>query len=473
MRSKLFKKYLFATLLIVLVSLGFMMLILSFSLDNYIAKTKYETLDNACGQVTDYITFFSKEGKVDGNQFYAMLRTVTKVSNADIFIADNSGKVTVCGCDEWSQKKNCMHTVALIPESSLEKAEKSDEFFVSDLEIYERPHYITAKSIKDGSGERNATIFAAASVSAVSEFLSTVTRLYIFSAIVPIILMFLCIYVMTYRLTKPLKKMSEASRAMAKGDFSKRIPVTTDDEIGELAVSFNAMTNSLSQLEGMRRSFVANVSHELKTPMTTIGGFIDGILDGTIEPDKQAYYLNIVSDEVKRLSRLTQSMLSMSRLESGEFTLKPELFDLRELLFSIVISQEQRIEGKELQINGLDTLESLSINADKDLIHQVVYNLVDNAIKFADNKGYVNFSLSKEGKQAVLIIKNSGAGIPEKDLPFIFERFYKVDKSRSQGKNSTGLGLYIAKTIVTAHRGAISISSKENEFTAIKIILPI
>lgn len=113
---------------------------------------------------------------------------------------------------------------------------------------------------------------------------------------------------MTYRLTKPLKQMSEAARAMAKGDFSKRIPVTSDDEIGELAVSFNQMTNSLVQLEGMRKSFVANVSHELKTPMTTIGGFIDGILDGTIEPDKQKYYLQIVSDEVKRLSRLVQSI---------------------------------------------------------------------------------------------------------------------------------------------------------------------
>ena len=120
---------------------------------------------------------------------------------------------------------------------------------------------------------------------------------------------------MTYKLTKPLKQMSEASRAMAKGDFSKRVPVTSDDEIGELAVSFNMMTNSLAQLEGMRKSFIANVSHELKTPMTTIGGFIDGILDGTIEQEKEQQYLKVVSDEVKRLSRLVTGMLNMSKLE--------------------------------------------------------------------------------------------------------------------------------------------------------------
>ena len=473
MRSKLFKKYFFATLLIIIVSLGFMMLILSFALDSYVAKTKYETLNNACDEVADYINFFFGDGMMDGNQFYGMLRTVNKVSDADIFIADSKGMVTVCSCEEWSQKKACMHTMSAIPKKSLSAAEKSDEFFVSSLGIYENLHYITAMPIKDSGGEQYATVFAAASVSTVNEFLSTITRLYIFSAIVPIILMFFCIYAMTYRLTKPLKQMSVASRAMARGDFSKRILVTTDDEIGELAVSFNAMTNSLSQLEGMRKSFVANVSHELKTPMTTIGGFIDGILDGTIETEKHSYYLGIVSEEVKRLSRLVESMLSMSRLESGEFSLRPETFDLRELLFTIVISQEQRIEGKKIQINGLDSLKGLSVKADKDLIHQVVYNLVDNAIKFTNEEGYVNFSLVKDGKNAVLTVTNSGKGIPKNDLPFIFERFYKVDKSRSLGKNSTGLGLYIAKTIVTAHKGAISVSSKENEFTSFKITLPI
>lgn len=473
MRLKLFKKYFFTTLLIIIFSLGFMMLILSFALDRYIAKTKYATLDKACSEVTEFVNAFSENGKIDSNMFYGMLRTVSEVSDSDIFITDNGGKVIICGCEEWHEKGACMHTVSIIPEKVLSRAEDENEFFVSTINIYERPHYVTAESMHTEDGNHYATVFAAASVSTVRELLSTITRLYIISAIVPIIIMFFCIYAMTYRLTKPLKLMSEASRAMAKGDFSKRIPVTTDDEIGELAVSFNMMTNSLSQLEGMRKSFVANVSHELKTPMTTIGGFIDGILDGTIEPDKQQYYLGIVSDEVKRLSRLVQSMLSMSRLESGEFSLKPELFDLRELLFSIVIGQERRIDSKKLQIIGLDELEGLSVNADKDLIHQVIYNLVDNAIKFTDDGGYIKFTLKNENMKAALTITNSGRGIPEKDLPFIFERFYKVDKSRSAAKNSTGLGLYIAKTIITSHKGTISVSSSENEFTTFKVTLPI
>ena len=239
-----------------------------------------------------------------------------------------------------------------------------------------------------------------------------------------------------------------------------------------LAFSFNLMTNSLVQLEGMRRSFVANVSHELKTPMTTIGGFIDGIIDGTIEEEKQSYYLGIVSEEVKRLSRLVQSMLSMAKLESGEYILKRETFDLRELIFTIVISQEQRIENKQINIVGLDTLESISVNADKDLIHQVIYNLVDNAVKFTPQNGKITFMLETVGKRISFMVTNTGKGIPENELQYVFERFYKVDKSRSANKNSTGLGLYIAKNIVSAHGGKITVSSKENVTTTFRVDLP-
>ena len=232
------------------------------------------------------------------------------------------------------------------------------------------------------------------------------------------------------------------------------------------------MTNSLAQLESMRKSFVANVSHELKTPMTTIGGFIDGILDGTIEADKQSYYLGIVSDEIKRLSRLLQSMLSMSKLEAGEFVLKPELFDFRELLCTIVISQEQRIEAEKIEITGLDGIESISVTADRDLIHQVIYNLTD-AIKFVNEGGNIDFKAKTDGKKLIFTITNTGKGIPAAELPYVFERFYKVDKSRSANKNSTGLGLYIVKTIVKAHGGTVTVTSQENEFTSFSVTLPL
>ena len=156
----------------------------------------------------------------------------------------------------------------------------------------------------------------------------------------------------------------------------------------------------------------------------------------------------------------------------GEYAMK-NTFDFSELLCKIVISQEHHIEAKNLDIVGLDSLPNISVNADKDLIHQVLYNLVDNAVKFNRENGEISFNLSKENNDLVFIIKNSGDGIPEKDLPFVFERFYKVDKSRSALKNSTGLGLYIAKAIIKAHGGTISVASRQGEYTAFKITLPI
>lgn len=468
MKLKLFKKFFLTTTFIIVFSLAIMMLILFFVLNNYIAKSKSETLLNCCNEVSEYIVDIPVTEGIEADKFSGMLKSVSGVSSADIFVLNNSNQLVVCGCTDWQENKSCMHNKTPVSSENL----KEGKIGLSSLNIYDNPHYVVWKSLINSNNQKIGEVYSVASVESVNNLLSTVVRLFLISAVLPIFLMFLAIYTMMYRMTKPLKSMSEASKAMARGDFSKRIPVMSDDEIGELSMSFNMMTNNLAQLENMRKSFVANISHEFKTPMTSIGGFIDGILDGTIEEDKQHYYLEIVSDEVKRLSRLVQSMLSMAKLESGEFVLNPELFDLREMLYTIVISQEQRIEKKGLEIIGLGELPSVSINADKDLIHQVIYNLVDNAIKFNDDNGKIEFLLKKEAKKIVFTIGNTGKAIPEKELPFVFERFYKVDKSRSSSKNSTGLGLYIVKTIVTAHGGSIKVAVRDNCYTSFIVVLP-
>ncbi len=470
MKQKLFKKYFFSTSLIILISLVIMMLILVFIFNNYLSNSKYEVLSKSCDSVIDYLC--DENTQNSSQNILTLMSTVSNVSDIDLFICDRSGKIVICSCSECSSGERCAKFGKTIPKNIMDKASIKEHLEFGTLDIYNSPHFSVAKPFLQNNSVK-AIVFSTTSTNSVKNLITTIFRFCLLSAIFPIILMFFAIYAMSYKLVRPLKLMSDAAKAMAKGDFSKRIPVTSDDEIGELAVSFNLMTNSLSQLEGMRRSFIANVSHELKTPMTTIGGFIDGIIDGTIESDKQEYYLNIVSEEVKRLSRLVQSMLSMAKLESGEYVLKPELFDMRELLCTIVISQEQQIENKNIEISGLDLIESISLNADKDSIHQVIYNLVDNAVKFTPESGKISFSLSNDRKYLTLKISNSGKGIPKADLPHIFERFYKADKSRSANKNSTGLGLYIAKNIVSAHGGEISVTSKQNEITTFTIILPL
>ena len=273
-------------------------------------------------------------------------------------------------------------------------------------------------------------------------------------------------------MVKPLRHMAAAARSFGVGDFSKRVPVTSADEVGQLAVAFNNMADSLAASEGMRRSFIANVSHELKTPMTTIAGFIDGILDGTIEPDKQNYYLKIVSDEVKRLSRLVKSMLALSRIDSGELTLNKQRFDLTSTVLTALLTFEKKIDERRIEVTGLEDSQSLFIDGDPDMIHQVVYNLIENAVKFTNEGGEININITDTPARTTVKVKNTGQGIPADEIGYIFDRFYKTDKSRSQDKNGMGLGLYIVKTILKQHGGDITVSSVENEYCEFEFWLP-
>lgn len=473
MRQRIFNKYFLITASAILFSLSIMMVILTVIFNDYVADTKYETLIKSCNSVANFTYNGLDSGETKEEIPYFIAKNIADVSDVDVFFLDENGTVKICGCSDSGLERKCEHIGTVVSEEFLFDAAGETKTGFANLNIYGEDHYYAVRILGDTADKFIGYVVSASSVADVDILMSRMTRLYLIAAVVPICIMFIAIYVITYRMTKPLKLMADASRAMARGDFSKRIPVTSDDEIGRLAVSFNQMTNALSRLEEMRKSFVADISHELKTPMTTIGGFIDGIIDGTIESEKQKHYLQIVSEEVNRLSRMVQSMLSISQLESNSFALKAERFDFKEMLLGIVLSQEQRIASKNLDINGLDALYSVTLNADKDLIHRVVYNLVDNAVKFTDEGGSIDFSVKVESKKLTFNIRNTGKGIPENDLPYLFERFYKVDKSRSAYKKSTGLGLYIVKTIVKNHGGKIFVKSVENEFTEFEVVLPL
>ncbi len=470
MRQKLFKKQFGAIALIVFLSLSSILIILTFMYNNYLAEEKYKMLQKSCESIDDFVKLETEnQGSYSEYAIYYIMNNLANVSECDIFITDTSGVIKICGCSEWGGDGACEHTGTQLNAETINSIVSDKRNIITTLGFYSSPHYTAVTVLESGEG----FVVATDSIDEAKNLMKRIAHIYIISAIVPLALMFVAISVMTYRLTKPLRLMSDAAKAMARGDFSRRIPVTSDDEIGQLAVSFNQMTNSLARLEEVRKSFIANVSHELKTPMTTIGGFIDGIIDGTIGPDKQQYYLGIVHDEIKRLSRMVESMLSISRLEASETEIKKEDFDFKELLLGVVISQERRIEQKNIDISGLDTLPDVTVNADKDLIYRVVYNLVDNAIKFTDEGGKITFNIKCDSKNIAFRIENTGRGIPQSELQYVFERFYKVDKSRSANKQSTGLGLYIAKTIIKNHGGVISVSSVENKFTAFEFTLPI
>lgn len=471
MKFKLLNKLFITTLIIFLVSLIFTSTILNFVISNHFAKEKYSMLKNNCESISEIVISDANSTNFKRN-LYNILRVQNKASETDMFICDESGVILVCGCDSFLHGEPCIHYNHTIPEELL-KSTKDDYAQISTLSnIYDQPYYVYGKQIKGYNNETVGYVFCSTTAESIREVMSRVSRVYIYSWIIPIIIMFIALYTATYNFTKPLKKMSSAAKRMAKGDFSCRISAKGSDEISELAQSFNYMSDSLAKLEKMRRSFVGNVSHELRTPMTTIAGFIDGIIDGTIEEDKKDYYLGVVSSEVKRLSRVVESMFSLAKLEAGEISINPTEFNLSETVLNVFFSREKQIEEKNINMVGLDSLTPTKITADSDLIYQVIYNLIDNAVKFTNVDGFIEIKIFEDSQTVRFEIKNSGPGISKQSIDYIFERFYKTDKSRSNNKDTTGLGLYIVKTIVDLHGGKIVADSVENEYTVFVLTLP-
>ncbi|HZK39465.1 MAG TPA: HAMP domain-containing sensor histidine kinase, partial [Clostridia bacterium] len=408
------------------------------------------------------------------------LSLLSSAIDADIYIANTDGNVIYCRdllrADMVVMPGTCnIHGKYYLPKQVIELAIATGNYSeISDLDgVYDNPHLVVAKPIFAGE-QAIGIVFAVQPIAALlGPYVISMLRMFGFASLLAMAIAFITVYYMIYRVTKPLRQMSAATRRFAAGDFNYRVKVDGNDELSELAAGFNSMAKDLATLESSRRNFVANVSHELKTPMTTIGGFIDGMLDGTIEVEKRAYYLNIVSDEIKRLSRLVTGMLNMSKIEAGEVTLKPKSFDIAEQIFKTALSFEQIIEKKKITIFGLDQMTSVYLSADESMINQVIYNLVDNAVKFTPTCGYIYLAAYEDNGNVVVKIKNTGVGISSEEIGRVFEQFYKVDRARSYDVKGTGLGLYIVKSIIELHGGTISVSSIENQYTEFAFVLPI
>ena len=390
--------------------------------------------------------------------------------DADVFITDNRGVICTCSLQGSALDQS---DVQAIPETVIADIEASADYFTTGTQggLYEDRHYMAGTPVVK-NGVQIGYVFVASSAADLSTYLLQNLQTYLISLLVVLTLSFVIIYLSTYRLVRPLRQMAAAARSFGEGDFSYRIPVKGHDEVAELAASLNNMAASLSEVDAMSRTFVANVSHELRTPMTTISGFVDGILDGTIPQEKAPYYLDIVSQEVRRLSRLVQSMLDLSRIDNQSLQIRPTTFDMTTLVAHTLLSFEPRIEEKHLRIDGLENGQPCPVTADADLMAQVVYNLLDNAVKFTDDGGHISLRVGRQPGRVVVTVRNTGDGIPSEEMPHIFDRFYKSDRSRSRDKVGVGLGLFLVKSIISLHRGEICVRSVDGEYAEFEFWLP-
>jgi signal transduction histidine kinase len=474
MQKTLFKKYLRITSLIIAISFLFLSFVMLTFVSNYWQTEKQNLLLKNVKSVA--VIAAESVTSVDNNiytiqpeRMKLFIEAFSDNIDADIFVTNVSGQVVITN----SKENNAQRVGTDIMTKALAGRYISQGTMGG---IYDQTYYSVGVPISlgkiDGSKVNIGAVFAAYNVHSFNIFKMEIIRVFVLAAIAAFMAAFCAVWLFSYKLVHPLRNMAVAARSFGEGNFAVRVPVTSKDEIGQLALAFNNMASSLASGESVRRNFTANVSHELKTPMTTIAGFIDGILDGTIPKEKQTYYLKIVSQEVKRLSRLVRTMLDLSRIDNGELRLRPARFDLTNTILIALLSFEKAIDDKKLEIRGLENAESLFVDGDPDMIHQVVYNLIENAVKFTNEEGYIEIKITDQPSKTIVAIKNSGSGIAPDELSLIFDRFYKTDKSRSQDKNGMGLGLYIVRTIIKLHGGEINVSSVQNEYCQFEFWLP-
>ncbi|MDD4074969.1 MAG: HAMP domain-containing sensor histidine kinase, partial [Eubacteriales bacterium] len=314
--------------------------------------------------------------------------------------------------------------------------------------------------ITDDAGNNIGALLLHIDISNLNEAIQRVYLDVLLTVIIAVVLAFLAVCYITVRMTKPIIEMNNTVKRFSKGDYDARVRVRGGDEIGQLGRSFNDMADEINSLEQSRRSFVANVSHELRSPLTSMRGFLEAMEDGTIPPEEQPHYLNIVIGENKRMSSMVNDLLDLSRIESGQTVFKPERFDVHDLIVRTLLTFEARITTKQLDISVDFPEDRMFVWADQNQIAQVVRNLVDNAIKYTPDGGQLAVSTSANKRMVVVRVQDSGQGIAAEDVPHVFDRFFKGDKAHTPtGTASTGLGLSIVKRIIEQHGQNIYVES--------------
>lgn len=417
--------------------------------DTIMSITKL-SIDSADGVNTDYL-----------NNIYL---NVTDTTEIVFTLTDSNGVALVC-----SEAPPCSHTGRKIGEDILNKVGDEGFFELSSLDHF-YPSTVFNLVYKFRSAGNEYYLFSKLSDAPLQQYLTKLIVALAIASVAILVLVFIAIYAAVKHLMTPVKEMTLAAKRFGNGDFSEKLYVPEDNEFGFLANSLNEMASSLEAIEENRKSFISNVSHELRTPMTTIGGFVDGILDGTIPKEKHKYYLRIVSEEVDRLARLVKSMLNISKYEAGEMEMTKETFDLMPLLVKVLLMFEQRIDAKHVEIRGIEHGRFM-VSADSDLMQQVLYNLVENAVKFVNDGGYIEFAFENRDGSSVIRIRNSGEGLKANEISKVFDRFYKADASRGIDKTGVGLGLSIVRSIIKLHDGKILVRSEPNSFVEFEITL--
>lgn len=439
-------------LLLVITTISISMALL---LSNFYERKEVEQIASVA-QTIEYWTSQLQVEQTDAQSARAyehMLHSWSRLIMSDITVADRNGDILDSTCG-----------IKSIPDS-LKKSLSDDSVTVkkSDFGGFYSHNVLTVAFPVRYKDNRIATIFFNRGIPELRKTVIELLMMFLISSLFALCFAFVMVYIQARQISSPIVAINKAAGMIAAGNFSERVNVTTNDEIGQLASTFNFMASSIEKSEKNRRRFVSDVSHELRTPMTSISGFVQGMLDGTIPEESRDDYLKIVLEESTRLTRLVNDMLEMSKMQSDQFRLNITEFDINELIRTCLINLEKRIEDRSLDVEVDFRPERLTALGDKDQITRVMINLFDNAIKFSHPGTTIEIKTWIANGKVHVSVSDTGDIVSSNDIRHLFDRFYKTDTSREKDRTGAGLGLSLVQNIINLHNQQITARCIPNE----------
>lgn len=446
------------TVAVCLIVLGSTQIVL---VNQYISRQNEETLKKN----GESIVALLKNENIDVGSLRGILSGFSRSSHSHIMVIDSKGKVLVNTTDSGFLPNEPDYIPNEYTQSVL--AGQRNSIIGTLGGMFSETMFTLQMPIQQGSYTLGAVLISIP-IPQKQRMVNELIQILLISAMGVAMISFLLSYMLSKRLSRPIKTIQTSAKAFTKGHFDARVGKTATEsgitEIAQLAQTFNEMAFELEKVEEIRQSFISDVSHELRTPMTTISGFVYGMIDDTIPAERQKEYLQIVYDEVTRLSRLVNTFLDISRMQADKATLNKSHFDINEAIRLTIIGLEQRLKEKHIDVALNFDTDSCYVFADSDGIKRVLTNLLDNAVKFTNEGGTITVTVKPKQHEVYITVHNTGCGIPGEQHRMIFERLYKVDKSRSINREGTGIGLYLVKSIIRAHGKNITVRSTEGEF---------
>lgn len=460
--KRLFPRQLLLTICLVLLTLLLVSASFQVMLYQYVLNVEQQDLNETAHAAAEMMRFLDM-GQPD-LLTALQLDYTARATGDDAVLCDVRGTVAACSCG----MQHCEHIGRQLDGVQLQQASLSASApTMLSRQLYGEKRLTAVSQVVDPIGVPCGYILASTGYDVVDSVMKDALKINLRTILIILPICVIAVWLVIRRQTKPIKELTAAAKQLRRGQMSARVPVDSSNtsEIQELAVAFNNMAQALEKSETRRQEFVANVSHELKTPMTTISGYMDGMLDGTIPPEQQRHYMEVTSSEVKRLARLVRNMLDISRLQGNPIPPeKKRRFDLCESVGQTLITLEQKINAKHLEVETELPPEGAMSYADPDAIAQVIYNLTENAVKFSTEGGTLGIKIGQTANNKYLLtVTNDGRTIPPEELPLVFDRFHKADKSRSADREGWGLGLYIVHTIIRSHGEDIFVTSHEGK----------